>query len=125
MVMRERLSFSLDGEMPPENAVLPGGRPCVAPASGSLSGPAAAARGAVREILDRLPNGVLAADVETGRFLYANPAICRMLGHSMEELREMTPADLHPVLAVPRVIAQFEKALHGESEGLDDVLLRR
>ncbi len=125
MVMRERLSSSIDGEMPPEKAVLPGGRPSIAPASGSLSGPAAAARGAVREILDRLPNGVLAADVETGRFLYANPAICRMLGHSMEELREMTPADLHPVLAVPRVIAQFEKALHGESEGIDDVLLRR
>jgi len=40
--------------------------------------------------------GILATDVETHRFLYSNPAICRIFGYSDEEFLRLTISDLHP-----------------------------
>ena len=98
-----------------------GGKRPSAPAKGERE----RLRAAQEAILNGLPHGVLAADVETGRFVHANAAICRMLGFTSDELLGLSAADIHPPAEVPRVIAQFEKALRGESEGLADVSLRR
>lgn len=123
--MREIASPSGFENSSREDSGSPGRRPGGPDGSETPCETGIALDGPVCGILDRLPNGVLAADASTGRFLYANPAICRMLDFTCAELLGLTPADIHPVSAVPRVIAQFEKALRGESEGLDDVPLRR
>ncbi|MCK4657392.1 MAG: PAS domain S-box protein [candidate division Zixibacteria bacterium] len=52
--------------------------------------------------------GILVADIETKRFLFANPAICKMLGYSEEELKQLSVADIHPPDALDYVISEFE-----------------
>ncbi|MGA2914946.1 MAG: PAS domain S-box protein [Sedimentisphaerales bacterium] len=58
-------------------------------------------------------DGILIADVTTKKFRYANPAICRMLGYSEEELTRMSVADIHPKEALEQVIAEFEAQASG------------
>ena len=38
-----------------------------------------------RSIIERASIGILVADIETRKFLYANPEICRLLGYSAQE----------------------------------------
>ncbi len=59
------------------------------------------------------PQGILAADAETGRFLYVNPAICRMLGYSAEELCQLRVADIHPRDALGHVQSEFKLLVAG------------
>jgi PAS domain S-box-containing protein len=73
------------------------------------------AENALRESNERYRNlfmanidGMLVADAATRKFRYANPAICRMLGYSEEELTQMSMADIHPKESLERVIAEFE-----------------
>ncbi len=122
--MSERI-FNRDREGPPKGGGGGVEPPAGVSAGGGESESVAMGRKPLRPILDRLPSGVLAADAETGRFVYANEAICRMLGYARDELLGLSPADIHPPAEVPRVIAQFEKALRGESEGMGDVPMRR
>ena len=72
-------------------------------------------------ILDALPDGVLAAEADSGRFVYANQTVCRMLGYSAEELLGMVAADLYPPDAVPRVMSQWEKTCRGQTSRLPAV----
>jgi PAS domain S-box-containing protein len=75
---------------------------------------------ALRESNERYRNlfmanidGMLVADATTRKFRYANPAICRMLGYSEEELVQMDMADIHPKESLERVIAEFEAETSG------------
>lgn len=65
-------------------------------------------------ILEGSLHGILAVDIETKRFLFANPAICQMLGYSEEALLRMGIADIHPRNARDRVMAEFDRLLQGE-----------
>ncbi len=58
--------------------------------------------------------GILVTDIETRRFKYANPAICRMLGYTEEELTHLGIADIHPPDALDHVTAEFEAQRRGE-----------
>jgi len=58
--------------------------------------------------------GILATDDETNRFLYSNPAICRMFGYSDEEFLRLTIPDLHPKDSVDLMISEFESRMRGE-----------
>ncbi len=53
-------------------------------------------------------DGILIADIETKRLEYANPAICKMLGYSAEELEGMSISDIHPKDNFEHVISEFE-----------------
>jgi len=50
----------------------------------------------LRAIYERAQEGILVEQIDTGRFLMANPASCRMLGYSESELLRLRPADVHP-----------------------------
>jgi PAS domain S-box-containing protein len=58
--------------------------------------------------------GILVADLETKMFTYANPAICRMLGYSEEELRRLGVQDIHPAESMEHVIGEFQAQARGE-----------
>jgi PAS domain S-box-containing protein len=66
-------------------------------------------------------DGILIADVTTKKFRYANPAICRMLGYSEEELTRMGVADIHPKESLEQVVAEFEALASGAKITANDL----
>ena len=58
--------------------------------------------------------GILVADAQTKRFVYANPSICRMLGYSEKELLQLGVADIHPKDSLAHVVSEFESQVRGE-----------
>jgi hypothetical protein len=75
----------------------------------------------LRAIFEGAAEGILVADVESRKFLYANPAICRMLGYEEEELLRLTVNDIHPEEDLPRVTAEFEAQARREKEIATDL----
>ncbi len=59
-------------------------------------------------------DGILIADNETKGFQYANPAMCRMLGYTEDELRILGVSNIHPKDALSHVAAEFEAQIRGE-----------
>ena len=49
-----------------------------------------------RTLFESAEEGILIIDNDTDKFTYANPAICKMLGYSQEELRGMDRSAIHP-----------------------------
>ncbi|MGD0652038.1 MAG: PAS domain S-box protein, partial [Verrucomicrobiia bacterium] len=79
-----------------------------------------------RAIFQASPDGILIADIETKMFKWANPALCRMLGYTEEELRTMSVASIHPKDALQRVAAEFEAQARGDKTlALDMPCLRK
>jgi PAS domain S-box-containing protein len=66
-------------------------------------------------------DGILIADVATKQFRYANPAICRMLGYSEDELVRLSISDIHPKESLERVTAEFEALISGAKVLADDL----
>ena len=62
-----------------------------------------------RMIFDNANDGILLADTESKKFHFANVTICRMLGYSQEEIKNVGVMDIHPEKDIPYVIEQFEK----------------
>ena len=79
-----------------------------------------------RMLFEASADGILIADLETKVFKYANSAVCRMLGHTVEELRTLGVADIHPRQDLQRVTAEFEAQVRGEKTlALDLPCLRK
>lgn len=70
-------------------------------------------------------DGVLLADAENKHFATGNPAICRMLGYSQEELARLGVADIHPQQDLPHVIEQFEGQLRGDIQLAENLPVKR
>ena len=68
----------------------------------------------LRAMFDGAQDGILVADVQTRRFVSANPAICRMLGYDADTLLTLGVADIHPAADLPEVIAAFDRQSRGE-----------
>jgi two-component system, LuxR family, sensor kinase FixL len=62
----------------------------------------------LQAIYDGMVDGLLIADVETKRFVRANPAICQMLGYSEEELLSLSVMDIHPAEELPALLEKFQ-----------------
>ncbi len=60
-----------------------------------------------RAIFRGAGEGILVVDGETMRFVQANPAICRFLGYTEEELMVLGVEDIHPPEALERVKREF------------------
>ena len=65
------------------------------------------------DVLDCLPCGVVAVDLETGCFAYANEAMGRMLGRRPEEIAALGATDVHPPEDRPRIVAWMEACMRG------------
>ncbi|MBM4444468.1 MAG: PAS domain S-box protein [Chloroflexi bacterium] len=66
-----------------------------------------------RTLFESAEEGILVLDNETGGFTYANPAICRLLGYSQEELRGMDRSAIHPRDEWPHVSSELEAQAAG------------
>jgi len=67
-----------------------------------------------RTLFQGAAEGILVADIETKKFRYANPAVCRMLGYTEEELGQMGLSDIHPPRDLEWVVAEFMAQARGE-----------
>jgi len=76
---------------------------------------------AFRPLFDASPQGILIADSETRTFFYANPAACKMLGHTQQELLERGVGEIHPPEHVQRVAAEFDALARGDKAIATDV----
>lgn len=74
-----------------------------------------------RLLFEESTEGILVADIETHQFTYANPAICRMLGYSEEELLQMTVSDIHPKDNLADVLCEFRAQAEGIKSLASDV----
>ncbi|MCJ7728899.1 MAG: PAS domain S-box protein, partial [Sedimentisphaerales bacterium] len=67
-----------------------------------------------KTLFEGAAEGILVADVETKRFKYANPAICKMLGYTKEELKQLGVPGIHPKKELQHVTSEFEVQVRGE-----------
>ncbi len=67
-----------------------------------------------RTLFERAPHGVLVAEVESGRFRYANPTVCGMLGYTEAELLELGVTSIHAKEDLDFVRADFRALSRGE-----------
>jgi PAS domain S-box-containing protein len=59
-------------------------------------------------------DGIIVADPATKKFIYVNPAICKALDYTEEELTQMSVVDIHPKNSLERVVSEFEALARGE-----------
>lgn len=67
-----------------------------------------------RVLFEGTEQGILVADAQTQRFMYANQAISRMFGYTVEELLRLGVSDIHPRESLPHVQSEFEAQLRQE-----------
>ena len=67
-----------------------------------------------RTLFEGAAEGILVADTETEKFLYANSAICKMLGYSVRELIKMGLKDIHPKSDLEYVRGEFKALPNSE-----------
>jgi len=72
-------------------------------------------------LFDFAAEGILVARIRTMKFIFANPAICHMLGYSQEELTQLDVGAIHPKEALPQVVAEFEAQAQGEKILAEDL----
>ncbi len=69
-----------------------------------------------RTLFNSAGQGILVADIETKKFIYANPAICKMFGYTEKELLCLSVMDIHPKESLEYVISVFESQARGDIE---------
>jgi len=67
-----------------------------------------------RILFEGSAQGILVADAQTRRFLYANPSICEMLGYTADELTRLGVADIHPEDSLDHAASDLEAQVRGE-----------
>ena len=67
-----------------------------------------------RSIAENAPEGIFIAPGFDGPFLYANRCACELTGYSIDELRQIGPAQLVPLDEYPRIKQRMEQRLSGE-----------
>ncbi len=67
-----------------------------------------------RMLFEGAAEGILVADIESKQFRYSNPAICKMLGYTAEEMSHLGIADIHPKEALEYVVAEFDAQARGQ-----------
>jgi PAS domain S-box-containing protein len=78
-----------------------------------------------RTIFEGAIDGILLADVETKKFRVGNKMICKMLGYSVEEIKNLSVMDIHPKEALPFVMEQFDKLATGEITKTSELPVKR
>jgi len=74
-----------------------------------------------RTLFQGAAEGILVADINTKKFIYANPAQCKMLGYKKEDLEQMSLNDIHPKKDLDWVIDEFMAQARGEKTVILDI----
>ena len=74
-----------------------------------------------RSLFQNAVEGIVVAETETRRFLHANPAFCKMLGYSNEEICAMHVEDIHPAQSLENVLDEFRAHTSGKKVLVEDI----
>jgi len=75
-----------------------------------------------RTLFTNSEDGMIVADVETRKFIYVNPAICKLLGYTEDELTQMEVIDLHPKESLENTLSEFEAQAKGDKNLAKNIL---
>ncbi|MFH1682496.1 MAG: PAS domain S-box protein [Candidatus Woesearchaeota archaeon] len=78
-----------------------------------------------RSLFEASADGIIIADIKTKEFKYVNPAICKMLGYTADELKKLSVNDIHPTEELKQVISEFEAQARGEKTLAQDIICLR
>ena len=78
-----------------------------------------------RLLFEMARDGIIAADAKTRKFVFVNPAICRMTGYGEKELLSMGVNNIHPKKDLPYVMNQFTMQLQGKITLVKDMPVLR
>ncbi len=78
-----------------------------------------------RVLFESCPDGILIAEKASRQFLYANPAICTLLGYSQSELTSMNVLDIHPKESLDHVLFEFELQASGKKPLAENLPCRK
>ena len=78
-----------------------------------------------RTLFDNATDGIMMADIETKKLYMANKMMSRMLGYSLEEIKNINVSDIHPVKDLPWIIEVFEKQARGEITLAENIPVKR
>jgi PAS domain S-box-containing protein len=67
-----------------------------------------------RMLFEHAAEGIVVVDITSGKIMYANPAICKLLGYSEKELTNMAVRDIHPKKKLKRILNEFRAMTQGE-----------
>ena len=67
-----------------------------------------------RMLFEHAAEGIMVLDLQSGKFKFANPAICKMLGYKAKELTTMGVKDIYPRKELKRVLRKFSEQIEGE-----------
>ncbi|MHC4692451.1 MAG: PAS domain S-box protein [Planctomycetota bacterium] len=70
--------------------------------------------GRYRTLFQGAAEGIIVADIETMKFKYVNPAICKMLDYTEEELNLFSVLDIHRKEDLEYVLSEFKAQAKGE-----------
>ncbi|MFO7870075.1 MAG: PAS domain S-box protein [Kiritimatiellia bacterium] len=79
----------------------------------------------LQAIFQSASDGILLADAESGRVVFGNESMCRILGYSADEITGLSVADIHPAERVEQVREQLEKQARGEIPLAEDIPMKR
>jgi PAS domain S-box-containing protein len=78
-----------------------------------------------RTIFDNAVDGIVLADPENKKFYTCNKMFSQMSGYSLEEIKNLEVADIHPSEDLPYVIEQFNKQVRGEITLAENIPVKR
>ena len=78
-----------------------------------------------RYIFDNAADGIVLANVESGKFHNCNKMFCRMLGYRLEEVKNLGIEDIHPKDDMARIKDLFERQARGEFTLARDIPVKR
>jgi len=68
-----------------------------------------------RTLFEGSPDGIIVADADTGEYIHVNPAICRELGYTEEEIKSVSRfKGIHPKEEVEKIKKLFSKQAQGK-----------
>ena len=78
-----------------------------------------------KAIFDNAGDGILLARIGSKKFYIGNKAICRMLGYSSKEIKNLGVTDIHPEKDIPYVLDQFKRQAKEEFSLSRDLPVKR
>ena len=76
-------------------------------------------------IFDNASDGIMIAEIESQKVLFGNSTICRMLGYTLEELRDLHVMDLHSEKDFPYVMSEFQRLAKDNRETAKNIPVKR
>ncbi len=78
-----------------------------------------------KAIFDSATDGIILMDIESNKLYLGNKSACQILGYSLNELKNLKIADIHPEDKLPHVTEQIERQVRREITITKDIPLKR